>query len=109
MNNNFKELMLCSMDKLIDGYVNQGYGRSRNIMLISIINKILTSIDFMINDTTKTKLNNIITVIGNSSRDLCIYDSPLDYIYEDGCMNPTYESNVPYNNRPTVSDVTIIL
>lgn len=109
MNNNYKELMLCSMDKLLDNYINKGYGRSKSIMLISIVNKVLSNIDFMLNDAHKTKLNNIITIIGNSDKDMCIYDTPLDYIYEDGCMNPTYESNVPYNRIPTVSDVTIIL
>lgn len=109
MNNNYKELMLCSMDKLIGSYVNQGYGRSKSIMLISIVNKVLSNIDFMLNDAHKTKLNNIITVVGNANKDTCIYDIPLDYIYEDGCMNPTYQSDVPYNGKPTVSDVTIIL
>lgn len=110
MDNNYKELMLCSVDKLINNYTTQGYGRGRIIMLISIINKILLDIDYMLNDSVKTKLNNLITILGNSDKDLCIYDLTPNYIYEDGCMNPTYESDKStFNNKPRVSDTTIVL
>lgn len=111
MNNNFEEIMLCSMDKIVSDYSNKGFGKGKEILLISIVNKILNNIGFMLNTKERTHLNNFITVLGNSSNNLCIYDSKIDFIYQsDDCMNPTYESNSnTHNRKPNVSDVTIIL
>ena len=110
MDNNYKAIYLCSIDKLINSYSLSGLGRGRDLLLLSIINKTLKNLDTLLSRNQKDKLNSLLTIIGNSSKDLCIGDIELTYSYgTDNCMNPNYFNENPDNHRPHIDNPNTII